>query len=157
MAGDRIELLRQMAAFGGLKTESLNLILADSANRIIKEGEFFFHAGDSADSLFILESGSVVIQRDWQGAPIELGQLHAGDCFGEMSLIDFQPRSASVKAQSDCQAIEIPTRVLRALYQQDVEQYAMIMMNLGREVSRRLRAADQRLFELQQFSEHQIT
>jgi CRP/FNR family cyclic AMP-dependent transcriptional regulator len=157
MASNRVELLRRMAAFGGLSIHSLELILAQSVERIVAEEEFFFREGDSAESLFVLEAGSVVIQRVWQGEPIELGRLDAGDCFGEMSLIDFQPRSASVKAESECQAIEIPNRVLRALYQHDVEQYAIMMMNLGREVSRRLRAADQQLFQLCQICEQQIT
>ena len=45
------------------------------------------------------------------------GRLAEGDCFGEMALIDFQPRSASVKAESRCRAIEVPTKSLRLLYQ----------------------------------------
>ena len=150
MASERVELLRKMAAFGGLRTDSLELILEQSTERTVGPREFFFHEGDSGDSLFVLESGSVLVQRNWQGERIELGQLNSGDCFGEMSLIDFQPRSAAVKAESECRAIEIPNRVLRALYQHDVEQYAIIMMNLGREVSRRLRNADEKLFQLQQ-------
>jgi CRP-like cAMP-binding protein len=157
MASERVELLRKMAAFGALRTDSLELILEQSAARTVTEGEFFFREGDSADSLFVLESGSVVVHREWRGERIQLGQLNSGDCFGEMSLIDFQARSASVKAESECRAIEIPNRVLRALYQHDVEQYAIIMMNLGREVSRRLRATDQQLFELQQVGGHKIT
>ena len=58
-------------------------------------------------------------------------------------------RSASVMAETNCQAIEIPAKSLIQLYKKDVEQYAMIMMNLGREVSRRLRSAGDRLFELE--------
>ena len=150
MASERIELLVRMAAFGGLKTEALELVLDQSKDRNVPEGNFFFREGDRAESLFVLEQGSVTVFRDWQGDLVELGKLYTGDCFGEMSLIDFQARSASVQATTDCEAIEIPSQVLRALYQHDLEQYAIIMMNLGREVSRRLRIADQQLFELQQ-------
>jgi len=150
MANERVELLRKMAAFGGLNPDALQLILQQSSDRVVVVGEYFFHEDDPGDSLFVLESGSVLIQRNWQGDQIKLNQLHAGDCFGEMSLIDFQSRSASVIATSDCAAIEIPNRVLRSLYQHDLEQYAIIMMNLGREVSRRLRRTDEKLFRLQQ-------
>ena len=150
MANERIALLRRMAAFGGLSDEALYLILEKSTDRNVTAADYFFHEDDPGDSLFILESGSVSVQRNWQGESIQLGRLSAGDCFGEMSLIDFQSRSASVIAESDCSAIEIPNRVLRSLYQFDLEQYAIIMMNLGREVSRRLRAADDQLFQLQQ-------
>ena len=146
---NRIQLLRRMPAFGGLKAEALEIILAASRDVTVQAGGFFVREGEPGDSLFVLETGTVLIQRTWEDTTIELGQLSDGDCFGEMSLIDFQARSASVKAVSDCQAIEIPFSALRALLQEDVEQYAMIMMNLGREVSRRLRAAHQRLFEQQ--------
>ncbi len=150
MANERVELLRKMAAFGGLSTDALQLILQQSSDRVVVVDEYFFNEDDPGDSLFVLESGSVLVQRNWQGDQIKLNQLQAGDCFGEMSLIDFQSRSASVIADSDCEAIEIPNRVLRALYQHDLEQYAIIMMNLGREVSRRLRRTDDKLFRLQQ-------
>ncbi len=152
MSYGRIELLRRMPAFGGLKQSSLESNANQSRVVTAAAGDFFFREGEPGDSLFVLEAGTVVVQRKWQGQPIVLGQLGLGDCFGEMALIDLQPRSARVKAETDCEAIEITTQSLRSLYQQDLEQYAMIMMNLGREVSRRLRVADESLFQLQQFS-----
>lgn len=149
----RLELLRAMPAFGGLKTESLQLILSNSNQVVLQEGEYFFREGEPGDSLFVLESGTVLMQRDWKGTPVELGRLARGDCFGQMALIDFMPRPAGVKAESNCEAIEVPSLALRRLFQLEVEQYAMIMMNLGREVSRRLRIADECLFQLQRESD----
>lgn len=140
-----------MPVFGGLKKESLELILRESEDIVVREGDYYFREGEPGDSLFVLESGTVLVQRLWQGQPIELGRLASGDCFGEMALIDFQNRSASVQAECNCSAIEVPSRALRSLLKVDVEQYAMIMMNLGREVSRRLRVADECLFQMQQF------
>lgn len=150
MQDGRIELLRQMPAFGALKSESLELLLSESAEVVTPEGEFFFREGDDGGSVFVLEAGTVLVQRLWHGKPIVLGRLAQGDCFGEMALLDFQPRSASVMAETNCQAIEISHSGLRSLSKQDLEQYVIIMMNLGREVSRRLRAADDCLFQLQQ-------
>ncbi|MGI9474359.1 MAG: Crp/Fnr family transcriptional regulator [Rubripirellula sp.] len=150
MPPDRIDLLRKMPVFGGLKTESLQLILGESSEVVVKEGDCYFREGEPGDSLFVLESGTVLVQRMWQGEAIELGRLASGDCFGEMALIDFQKRSATIKAECNCSAIEVPSKSLRSLFKFDLEQYAMIMMNLGREVSRRLRIADECLFQLQQ-------
>ena len=150
MTTKRIELFREMPVFGGVKTESLELILRKSREVVTREGDYFFREGELGGSLFVLLSGTVLIQRKWEGESIVLGRLVEGDCFGEMALIDMQPRSASVKAESNFKAIEVPSNSLRALYKKDLEQYAMIMMNLGREVSRRLRVADDCLFQLQQ-------
>ncbi len=152
MNAQRIELLKTMPAFGGLKPESLELILDQSEDVTTAEGEFFFREGDRGDSLYVLQDGSAVALRDRDGEPVRLGRLSVGDCFGEMSLIDFRPRSASIMAETPCRAIRVPAKALRALYQHDVGQYAVIMMNLGREVSRRLRTACDRLFELHQNS-----
>ena len=76
--------------------------------------------------------------------------MGAGDCIGEMAIIDLQSRSASVRAVADCLAIEITRVTLNKLYQTDLEQFAIIMMNMGREVSRRLRIASDRLFTIDQ-------
>ncbi|TWU22989.1 cAMP receptor protein [Novipirellula galeiformis] len=150
MTEAQAKLLRQMAVFGGLKNESLALILAESLTLTLAAEDYFFHEGDAGESLFVIETGTVLIQRRWRNEAIVLGRLASSDCFGEMALIDFQSRSASAKAECNTSAIEIPRSALRALYRSDVEQYAIIMMNLGREVSRRLRLADECLFQLQQ-------
>lgn len=75
-----------------------------------------------------------------------LRTLNEGDCFGEMALIDNGPRSASVRAVEDCVAIEISATDLYRVYELDLKQFALIQMNMGREVCRRLRQADDMLF-----------
>ncbi|MCR9295560.1 MAG: cyclic nucleotide-binding domain-containing protein [bacterium] len=149
MLNDDVELLRKMAVFGGMNRPALELVLGAGRELQQPSGTYFFREGDPGESLFILRSGNVAIERLWQEQVIPLGELHAGDCFGEMSLIDLMPRSASVRAAMDCLALEIPQRCLYRLYQHDLEQYAIFMMNMGREVSRRLRIADERLFALE--------
>lgn len=143
-------LLRNMPIFGGLNDETLTLIVNQASPRVVESGDYFFHEGDGADSLFVLESGIVIIERRWKQTMVELNRLKAGDCIGEMALIDLLPRSATARAAEDCQAIEITLRALHELYKQELEQYAIIMMNMGREVSRRLRRTDDRLLALEQ-------
>jgi len=63
-----------------------------------------------------------------------------------MALMDLLPRSASVQAIEDCTAIEVRPEHLHRLFECDVEQFALIQMNMGREVSRRLRVTDELLF-----------
>ncbi|TWU49158.1 Crp/Fnr family transcriptional regulator [Rubripirellula reticaptiva] len=149
MVDAKIELLRRMPAFGGLKPPVIDWIYCQSSVIAATAGEYFFREGEPGESLFVLQSGTVLVTRQCLSESIELGRLREGDCFGEMALIDFRPRSATIIAETDCQAIKVPRQSLASLYQQDVEQYAIIMMNLGREVSRRLRMADDCLFHLQ--------
>ncbi len=144
------ELIRQMPVFGGLNDASLTFILEKSELVEQSSGTMLFEEGDPATAVFVIQKGSVKIEKSWQGAPVELRILSAGDCVGEMAILDLQPRSASVRAITDCQAIKIDRVTLHDLYRRDLEQYAIIMMNMGREVSRRLRVVSEKLFTIEQ-------
>jgi CRP-like cAMP-binding protein len=147
MPQDSIELLQTMPLFGGVSAVSLRLLLESSRKVVVPSGEFFFRENEPGTSMFVLRQGRVGIVKSWGNRNHLLRYLAAGDCFGEMALLDLYPRSASILAVDTCTAIEIPTDSLHQLYQQDLEQFALILMNIGREVSRRLRDADRRLFE----------
>jgi CRP-like cAMP-binding protein len=97
--------------------------------------------------MFVLEAGKVVVLKVRRGHEHVLNFLSEGDCFGEMALMDLSPRSASIRAVEDCTAIRVSAANLYKIYERDPKQFALIQMNMGREVSRRLRAADERLFE----------
>lgn len=144
----RHELLLSTPTFGGLSSSALELLLSVAQVVEVKSGEAFFHEGDNADSLFILERGEVAIVKSWGGSKCLLAQFTGGDCFGEMAVLDLQPRSASAVAITDASALEISAQSLHQLYQSDIKQFALIFMNLARELSRRLRICDDRLFAL---------
>jgi CRP/FNR family transcriptional regulator, cyclic AMP receptor protein len=143
----RIELLQAMPVFGGIREESLTFLLGLSSIATRAPGEFFFREDDQAQAMFVLEAGTAAVVKDFKGHEYVLTHLSAGDLFGEMSLMDMRHRSASVVAVDACRAIELSTASLLALYERDLEQFTLIQMNMGREVSRRLRDADERLFQ----------
>jgi CRP/FNR family transcriptional regulator, cyclic AMP receptor protein len=146
MQTTRVELLQSMPIFGALREDVLRFLLEQARSVAIRAGEFFFHEGDAAIGMYVLEQGRVAILKHWKGQAFTLRELVEGDCFGEMALMDLMPRSASVKALADCSAIEIRPEHLHGLFKLDAEQFALVQMNMGREVSRRLRAADELLF-----------
>jgi len=138
-----------MPIFGAVSDAAVRFLIEQARVVCVRAQEFFFHEGDQASGMFVLESGRVAIMREWQGQQLCLHRLGRGDCFGEMALMDLLPRSASVQALDDCSAIEITAEHLYELSRQDLEQFALIQMNMGREVSRRLRDADEQLFRCQ--------
>lgn len=145
MEPSRLALLQQMPVFGGIRNDVIEFLLGLSNSVTLPGGAYFFREGDQGEALYVLEGGSVAVLKTARGRPVLLRQLGAGDCFGEMALLDMSPRSASVRALEDCRAIEIPIAGLMQLYQRDLEQFALIEMNMAREISRRLREADERL------------
>jgi len=146
MTPSRIELLQRMPIFGAIADTSLDFLVGLARTVDMPRGTNFFLEGDPASSMFVLESGRVEVLRSWKGRELVVQRLAAGDCFGEMALLDLAPRSATVRAADDCRAIELSHDDLYGLYERDTEQFALIQMNLAREMSRRLRATDDMLF-----------
>ncbi|MGZ5240461.1 MAG: Crp/Fnr family transcriptional regulator [Caldimonas sp.] len=146
MQPTRIELLQGMAVFGAIRDDALAFLLEQSRERVVPAGDFFFRENDAASSMFVLESGAAAVVKGWRGHDFVVHTLAAGDCFGEMALMDLFPRSAGVRADADCRAIELGAGDLLSLFERDAEQFALIQMNIGREVCRRLRATDELLF-----------
>jgi CRP/FNR family cyclic AMP-dependent transcriptional regulator len=146
MEDHRIHLLQRMPIFGAIKAQTLEVFLRHAVDVRIPAGDSFFREGDAADAMFVLERGRVSVVKRWQGRDYPLRDFGAGDCFGEMALIDLFPRSASVVALEDCSAIRLTNADLYRVYKTDMEQFALIQMNIARELSRRLRIADERLF-----------
>jgi CRP-like cAMP-binding protein len=144
----RIEWLQQMPLFGALRDQTLEFIVDRTASVEVRAGSYFFREGDAASSMYVLEAGHVVVVRAWQGGELPIRRFGPGDCFGEMALMDLRPRSASVRAETECLALELLPATLFALYERDVAEFALLQMNLGREVCRRLRDTDEQLFRV---------
>lgn len=146
MQDARIDLLQRMPIFGGVRAETLAFLLGFAPRFDVPKDHFFFREHDMGDCLFVLETGTAAVIKSWRGEDHVLQTLGAGDCFGEMAVIDHCERSASVCALEPCSAIRISSADLHRIYAHDIKQFTLIQMNLGREVSRRLRDADNRLF-----------
>jgi len=143
----RIELLQAMPIFGGISEETLQFLVDRAAVVNRETDEYFFREDEKADAMFVLESGAVAISKQWEGKEHLLEHLSQGDCFGEMALIDLSPRSASVMAIEPSSAIAIDYTNMLDLHMHNLEQFTIIQMNMARELSRRLRLADEQLFQ----------
>ena len=144
----RINILQNMPIFGGIREDILEFILQTAETTLVPAGEYFFREDETGNSMYVLEIGKVIVTKSWKGRDYCLMELHEGDCFGEMSLIDLGPRTASVRAIHDCSAIKLSNSNILRIYRKDLEQFTMIQMNMGREVSRRLRKMDDELFHV---------
>lgn len=149
MDDHRIQLLQRTPIFGAIQAPTLEVLLGRTVNVQVPAGAHFFREGEAASAMFVLESGRVAVVKRRDGVDRRLRELSAGDCFGEMALIDMSPRSASVIAIEDCSAIRLTNADLHRVYQADLEQFALIQMNIARELSRRLRIANERLFSVE--------
>jgi CRP/FNR family transcriptional regulator, cyclic AMP receptor protein len=156
MEEPRIELLQRMPVFGGIRADVLEFLVGMCPVVSVPANGFFFREHDQADSMFVLEAGRVAVLKSWGGEQRLLRTLKEGDCFGEMAVMDLCPRSASVRAAEDCTALRVSAANLYQIYARDLKQFALIQMNMGREVCRRLRNSDERLFRARMGTEPDI-
>ena len=84
-------------------------------------GEAVIEEGMEGDSMFILVRGVAQVSISKNGALIRVGSLRAGDCFGEMSFLTGEPRTATVRAEKDCEVLEISKSVMGELLRESPE------------------------------------
>jgi CRP-like cAMP-binding protein len=101
------EILRGEPLFQCLDEEQLDALLQRSRLNHFGRGERVIEEGAEGDSMFVLLRGSANVSVSKNGSAIRVGTLHSGDCFGEMSLLTGERRTATVRAAADCYVMEI--------------------------------------------------
>ena len=138
-----IERLREIGLFGALSDDVLRTLAIQLKRTRVAPGTAVFTEGDSAREMFVVLDGEVeVMKNSRRGRPQRVAVLGPNDSLGEMSIIDVQPRSATVRAVAPTLLLRISTEDLDALYRHDLKAYALITLNIARELSRRLRVTD---------------
>lgn len=132
------DLLRRYSLFGGLIDSQLERLIARVSVTDAPAGTIIMREGEKGDRLFCLVSGEVEVRRG-ERALVRLG---AGETIGEMELIDMNPRSATVVALTPCSLVALARRDILALQREDLPAFTLLIMNLARDLSRRLRQMD---------------
>ncbi|HSC89682.1 MAG TPA: cyclic nucleotide-binding domain-containing protein [Polyangiaceae bacterium] len=141
--------LRNIGLFGALPEAVLEHLASTLEIIEVPPGTYLFREDDPADCMFVVLQGDVeILKRSRVGADARVAVLGPRDWFGEMSIIDVQPRSATVLSVSPARLIKVTAVDLDRLYRFDVKAYALIVLNIAREMSRRLRVADGMMAEL---------
>lgn len=135
--------LRTIGLFGALSEEVLAQLAKSLPLITATKGEVIFREGQPGRELFVVLSGEMEVhKRSFRGDEVRLTVLGPGEWFGELSILDVQPRSASVRALSPSRLLVVRAQDLDSLYRHDLKSYAIVILNLARENSRRLRVAD---------------
>lgn len=137
------EQLRDIGLFGGLADAALDDLVAELGVLRVEPGTEVLREGEHAHEMFVVLAGELeVVRRSRGGVEGRMAVLGAGNWCGEMSIIDPQPRSATVRAISPSVLLRITAEDFARLYRRDMKSYLLVILNIGRELSRRLRVAD---------------
>ena len=138
------ESLGEIGIFGGLDEESLSVLTEQLEIRVVEPGQVVVNEGDTDAEMFVVLYGELeVMKKATDGRMVRVALFGPGGWFGDMSVLDVQPRSATVRSLARTQMLVMSSHDVRHyLYERDPKAYAIFVMNVARELSRRLRVAN---------------
>jgi sulfate permease, SulP family len=143
--------LRDVPVLAGLSEPELALIAARLRRTRYKPGEIVIREGDHDRSLFIVVNGTTTVRVSAAGTArqVRLASYARGTIFGEMALLDRQPRSATVIADNDVVCYVLSEEAFEALVAERPLVAVRLLTNVARELSVRLRHATRMISELE--------
>lgn len=129
--------LRRVALLDSLDEEALALIHAHASVRTLPKGSTVIHAGEAAQSVWALLSGRAkLFLSNEDGKEIVLGTLEAGECFGEVALLEDSVMAAGVATVEPTRLLCIPRHVLAEIAQHDAQFALQLAQRLAQQVRR---------------------
>ncbi|MDD2922192.1 MAG: cyclic nucleotide-binding domain-containing protein [Anaerolineales bacterium] len=138
MINDITSQLKKIAIFSGLSNDALADLAEKASARKIAKGEALIQKGEIGNSLFLIYKGWFkIVTVDSKGDELILNKCGPGEAIGEMALLDQGPRSATVIALEDADALELTRDVFKDI----LDQHPDVSLEIIRGYSNRLRFA----------------
>ena len=141
---DLIIALKRIPLFTAVHGEGLKRIAEAVREKAIPAGELVFAEHELGEEMYVVHAGKIVIFHEAGGREHMLDLVRSGGYFGEMAIIDEQPRSASARADEESVLLVLHKSDFRAA----IQDYPEIAFEVLKEFVRRLREADLRIRHL---------
>lgn len=141
--------LHRVPVMAGLDDAAIGFLSQLAKEETYAPGAMIIGEGEPGNRMFFLSAGHVAVVKGHGGPqPITLAKFGPGEFFGEMSLVESVVRSASVVAEDAVTAYTLKGLDFHRLYQHLPMQYGIVMLNLSRDLARRLRALDEKFWHV---------
>ena len=145
---ERRQFLKSLTLFQDLRFAELGHVAQCMHSRVYHEGETLFIQGDVGRALFILKSGKVELtQMGTDGRPRRMSVIGPGEFFGEMSILEQLPRSATATAAEKSEVLLLYRTQIDSILHYHPRIGVNVMMRLAQLLSARLRRANMALLD----------
>ena len=142
-----VSILKKITIFGGLDDSQLEYFVPLLESQSYKKDEVIFEQGSQPSYIYIIESGKVKITGQEDGQKYDIVTFDMGDCFGEMSVVGVMPHTGSAVCSQDTKLILLSRQTLMKMYNDDPNLFSFFILNIARELSRRLFSTNQTLLQ----------
>jgi len=137
-----LPILSDIPLFGGMSDRQLSEILEWLERGVFAQGEYVFQKGDDPSHIYIVKKGKIDLLITDQGIILQKKSLAGGDCFGLASLMAMQRHASTAITREESEVIVLSKQALLRLQKVDSELFSLLMMNIARELARRLKLTD---------------
>jgi len=134
--------LGEVAIFAAIEQEKLVALYESCEIRHMESGEMLIREGTVAEEIYIILEGEVAILLHRNERLVEVARMSVGSCLGETSVIGIQHRTADVQATKNSIFLVLTRVRLMKLFTDDLQLFAILVLNIARELARRLKDTD---------------
>ncbi|MBD3392063.1 MAG: cyclic nucleotide-binding domain-containing protein [Chitinivibrionales bacterium] len=143
-----LDVLQKVTVFAGIDEETLLRLCEQCRLVSFKAGDIVVREGTAATEIYIVLSGKLKIVLNFDEEPLEIVELRPGHCVGEASVIGVQNHSATAVAEEDVRLLELRRTILMDISRYDKDLFSLLILNIARELARRLYHTDQLLLQM---------
>ena len=138
-----VPILSKIAIFGGFEETQLHKVFEYLEEGVFRRRDYIFQKGDDPSYIYVVKKGKIDLLITKQKVILRKKSLVVGDCFGEASLMAMHKHTATAIAVKDSEVMVLSRHALLKLQKGDSRLFSLLMMNIARELARRLELTDE--------------
>ena len=140
-----LPILSKISFLGGVRDTQQDTIFRRFETVRFKKGEYVARQGEEASHIYIIKSGRVELRITVDGEMVRKREFGVGDSFGEAAMLSLVNNTASFVSAEDSELITISRTALNQLRREDPELFCQLILNLARDLARKLQFTDEML------------
>ena len=145
--GPVFSIFENISFLGGLTEAHRKLVFRYFEKADFAAGEMIARKGETPTHIYIIRRGQVGLVLESEDSSVSKRQFVEGDSFGEAALLSLINNTASFRAEEACELIAISRKSLNGLRKQDPEVFSMLILNIARDLARKLQYTDEMLLQ----------